>query len=115
MGIFGDDKMQNERLDALEIHVRGLTETVLDNQVDLAGAWIAIMALQVQIDEKVSAGEIDPTIGKLNQQLGEARNQLEKASSAASDSWATLQGGVQDSFSTLRNSVRKASDRIKDG
>ena len=115
MGIFGDDKMQDERLNALEIHIRALTETVLANQVDLAGAWIAIISLQAQIDEKVSAEEIDPTIGALNKQLGEARGQLAKASDAASESWATMQDGVRDSFETLRGSVREASERLKQG
>ncbi len=115
MGIFGDDNMQNERLDALEGHIRVLTETVLANQVDLAGAWIAIIGLQAQIDEKVSAEEIDPTIGALNDQLGEARDQLAKASNAATESWATMQSGVRDSFETLRESVREASDRLKRG
>ena len=73
MGIFGDDKLQDERIAALENHVRRLTETVQANQVDLAAGWIAILALQAQVDEKISAAEVDPTIGALNDQLGKAR------------------------------------------
>jgi hypothetical protein len=114
MGIFGDDKKQDERIAALEDHVRALTETVQANQLDLAEGRIAILALQAQVDEKVSAAEVDPTIVKLNKDLGEARRQLEEASDAASESWATLQTGVQDAFETLRTSVRKAADRIKE-
>jgi hypothetical protein len=115
MGLFGDDDLQDERLDALEIHVRRLTETVQANQADLAASWIAIIALQAQVDEKVTAAEVDPTIGKLNEQLGAARTQLEQASTAASESWTTLQDGVHDSFETLRKSVHEASDRMKKG
>lgn len=115
MGIFGDDNLQDERIAALERHVRILTETVQTNQVDLASCWISILALQAQVDEKVSASEVDPTLGKLNQQLGEARTQLEAASAAAEESWATLQDGVRSSFETLRTSVREASDRIERG
>jgi len=115
MGIFGDDKRQDERLAALELHVRVLTETVQANQVDLAAAWIAILALQAQVDEKISAADIDPTISALNEQLGEARNQLAKTSDTASESWATLQNGVRGSFETLRSSVHEASARIKKG
>ncbi len=82
MGIFGDDKLQDQRIAALERHVRALTETVQANQVDLAAGWIAILALQAQVDEKVSSSDVDPTLGELNQQLAAARNQLEKSSAA---------------------------------
>ena len=115
MGIFGDDKLQDERIAALEKHVRALTETVQANQIDLAAGWIAILALQAQVDEKVSASDVDPTINSLNDQLGAARTKLEESSTAASESWATLQGGVRQSFETLRSSVNDAADRIKKG
>jgi hypothetical protein len=114
MGIFGDDKRQDEQIAALEEHVRVLTETVQANQVDLAEGRIAILALQAQVDEKVSAGEVDPTIVKLNEDLAKARQELDKASAAATESWATLQAGVHDSFESLRTSVRQAYDRLKD-
>ena len=114
MGIFGDDKLQDERIAALESHVRILTETVQANQADLAEGRIAILKLQAQIDEKVSASDVDPTIVKLNQELGIARQELEEASKAASESWATVQKGVRDAFETLRTSVREATDRIQE-
>jgi hypothetical protein len=115
MGLFGDDNLQDQRLNALENHVRRLTETVQANQVDLAASWIAILALQAQVDEKISAEEVDPTIGKLNDQLGAARTKLDEASNAASESWTTLQDGVHSSFETLRKSVHDANERIKKG
>jgi hypothetical protein len=111
MGIFGDDKLQDQRIAALERHVRTLTETVQANQVDLAAGWIAILALQAQVDEKVSSADVDPALGQLNEQLAVAREQLEKSSAAASESWATLQGGVRDSFETLRASVNQVAER----
>ena len=49
MGIFGDDKLQDERIAALESHVRMLTETVQANQADLAEGRIAILKLQAQV------------------------------------------------------------------
>ena len=83
--------------------------------MDLAAGWIAILAIQAQVEEKVSSSDVDPAIGELNTKLAAARKQLEKSSAAASDSWATLQGGVRDSFETLRTSVHQASERIKQG
>ena len=112
MGIFGDDDRQNERLDALEAHIRVLTEAVRNNQADLTACTIALLSLSNQIDEKVSANEVDPVISELNTQLSQARDELEKASDAASESWATLQAGVTESFETLRRSVQEASVRL---
>ena len=112
MGIFGDDKGQDERIAALEEHVRVLTETVRASQADLAEGRIAIFALQAQIDGKVSASEVDPTIVELNQKLAHARTQLEESSAAASESWATLQDGVRDAFDKLSTSVSAAAERI---
>ena len=113
MGIFGDDKKQDERIAALENHVRRLTETFQAAQADLAEGRIAILELQARVDEKVSASDVDPTIVKLNQDLATARKELEKVSASASESWATLQKGAREAFDTLRKSVHQASEQIK--
>ena len=113
MGLFGDDKRQDEQIAALEEHIRILTETVQANQVDLIEGRIVLLALQAQINEKVSAADVDPTIVQLNEELTTARDQLEEATAAASESWATLQQGVRDAFETLRTSVRQAAERIQ--
>ena len=112
MGIFGDDKLQDERITALEEHIRVLTETVQANQADLAEGRIAILSLKAQVDEKVSAADVDPTIVELNEKLAIARTQLKESSAAASESWATLQGGVREAFDKLSSSVGEAADRI---
>ena len=113
MGIFGDDKLQDERIAALEGHVRELTQTVQANQADLAEAGIAMLKLQAEVDEKISATDVDPAVVDLNDELGKAREELERSKAAASDSWATLQTGVNDAFESLRTSVRAAYDRVK--
>jgi CII-binding regulator of phage lambda lysogenization HflD len=112
MGIFGDDDRQDQRLDALEAHVRVLTEAVRNNQADLTTCTIAVLALKDQIDRKVSAEDVDPAIAELNQQLRQARVELEQSNAAAEESWATLQTGVTESFETLRRSVQEAADRL---
>jgi uncharacterized coiled-coil protein SlyX len=113
VGIFGDDKLQDQRIAALEQHVRALTETVQANQADIAASWIAVLKVRAHMDEKVSWADVDLTFTELNDQLGEARKQLEASSAAASESWATLQGGVRQSFETLRSSVHQASERLR--
>jgi len=124
MGLFGDDKRQDERLDALEQHIRILTETVQQNQLDIAASRIGILAIQAEIetaakviedrlDEKVSSGEVDPVLQELNAELGKARVRLEESSEAAVETWGTLQGGVRDSFDALRTSLEDAADSAK--
>jgi len=113
MGIFGDDKLQDERIAALEGHIRELTQTVQANQADLVEARIAILKLQAGIDEKVSLADVDPAVVELNEELGKAREELLQSKAAASESWATLQGGVNDALETLRSSVQEAYERVR--
>ena len=113
MGIFGNDEQQDKRLDALEKHLRELTQTVQTNQADLAETRISLLGLQARIDEKVSVSDVDPMLIKLNEELDIARKELEKSSAAASESWTTLQSGVSDAFEMLRKSVRQASEKIE--
>ena len=124
MGLFGDDKRQDERLDALEQHIRALTETVQRNQLDIAECRIGMLAIQGEIDaavqtlrnkldEKISTGEIDPVLQELNKELGRARGRLEESSQAAVETWSTLQGGLREAFETLRSSVDEAAESAK--
>ena len=111
MGLLGDDKRQDEQIAALEEQiaaledqVRMLTETVQSNLVDLIEGRIALLALQAQIHETVSAADVDPSIVQLNEELTTAKDQLEEATVASE----TLHQVARDAFETLRNSVRLA-------
>jgi hypothetical protein len=115
MGLFGDDNLQDARLDALEAHVRRLTEMLQENQIELFATQIAALALQAQIDEKVSADDVDPVIAELNTGLGQARERAQAAQAAASESWATLQDGAQSAADTMRASVAAARSRLQQG
>ena len=113
MGLFGNDEQQDQRLNALESHIRELTETVQKNQLDISGAQIQLIKLEAQVNEKISAEDIDPELLELNEQLGVARSQLGEASSAATESWATLQAGVSQSFEKLRTGIQSAIEKKK--
>ena len=112
MGIFSHFKEQEERLDALEDHVRLLTEAVQQNQIDLATGLLGLLSLQAQVDGKVSTSDVDPVIKEINEKLGVAREQYQHASASASESWAKLQVGVQDSLTKLRASAESARARL---
>ena len=114
MGLFADDKLQDERLAALENHVRLLTEAQQATQAELVETRIEVLGLRAGLDEKVSATDVDPTIVKLNKELGEAREELSKVTVAAEEGWNTLQAGASDALESLRTSVREATDRIQE-
>ena len=112
MGLFSHFKEQEQRLEALEDHVRALTESVQQTEIDLASGLVAIFALQAQIDEKVSTEDVDPAIREINELLGKAREQCQKASAAAAENWVKLQESVRESLTALRGSVEKARAKI---
>lgn len=115
MGLFGNDKEQDARIDALENHVRTISETIQENQLDLIKLRIALIRVEKQLGEKVSSADIDPAIVELNKQLGVARDEYDRMSTAAMESWATLHEGTSDALSTLRKSVETAAEQIEQG
>ena len=123
MGLFGDDKRQDERLDALEAHIRVLTESAQQNELDIAETQITLMEtksvvgqLQDQVGQKLSVDEIDPMLGKLNEQLGSARDRLNEVSRAADESWVTLHGSklcILPSLSLSKPAMELGSDFVR--
>ena len=120
MGIFGTDREQDARLDALETHIRALSETVNQNQLDVINLRIAqvaieqrVGAMEQSIGEKVDTGEIDPVIAALNEQLSAARDEYERMEAAATDSWASLHAGASDAAATLRAAVEETAARVE--
>ena len=113
MSLFTVDKEQDARLDALEAHTRAITESVAQSHLDIAALHILLMAVQVQVDDKISQDSVDPAINALNEQLSVARAEYERMSAATEDSWSALQAGATDAVDTLRTSVQEAADRIQ--
>ena len=112
MGLFGRDDQQDERLDALEAHVRKLTEALQQSQLDATAIRIDVMRLRASVDDKISSDELDPTIIQLNQELADARKKYDEVAAAATDSWGTVQAGATKAVQLLRDSVESAADRI---
>ena len=113
MGIFGNDEEQNARIDALESHIRAVSEAVQQTQLDVMKTKIAMIRLEKMLGDKVSSDEVDPVFATLNEQLGVARDEYDKMSSAAADVWQTLHGGAAESLDALRASVEDAAARVE--
>jgi predicted RNase H-like nuclease (RuvC/YqgF family) len=117
MGLFADDKAQDARLDALEQHLRALTETVHRMQIDFADLRISTLGLQKSVekklDAKLSVADVDPSFVALHDKLAEARKQADEMTSAAEEGWAKLEGATREAMDKLRARVQEASDRSK--
>ncbi len=113
MGIFGNDKEQDARIDALESHVRAISEAIQQTQLDVMKVNISLIRTESVLGEKVSSADVDPGIVVLNEQLGVARQEYEKMSAAAEESWTTLHAGASDALATLRSSVEEAAARVQ--
>ena len=114
MGLFGNDTEQDARLDALEAHIRAISEAVQQTQLDVMRVNIALIRMESAVGDKVSSADVDPAIGALNDQLGVAREEYERMAAAASESWAALHDGAAAAMSTLRSSVEEARSRIEE-
>ena len=113
MGLFGNNKEQDARIDALESHVRAISEAIQQTQLDVMKVNISLIRTERLLGDKLSSADVDPGIVALNEQLGVARDEYEKMSAAAEDSWATLHAGATDALATLRNSVEEAAARVQ--
>jgi len=113
MPLFTTDKEQDARLNALESHVRAMSEAVQETQLDVMKVNISLIRMESILGDKVSNADVDPGIVALNEQLGVARDEYEKMSAAAEDSWATLHAGASDALATLRSSVEDAAVRVQ--
>ena len=109
MGLFADDELQDQRLNLLERHIRTLTETVQQNQADIAACLIMQLALQKQIEQTVSTSDVDPAISALNAQLAEARARLKQTAGEAAENWAGAQSDLRGMMDGLRDKVQEAA------
>ena len=114
MGIFGNDKEQDARLDAIEAHIRAISEAIQQTQLDVMRVNIALIRTESALGDKVSAADVDPAISALNEQLGVARAEYERMSAAAEESWSALHDGAAAAMATLRSSVEEARARIEE-
>ena len=113
MGIFGNDKEQDARIDALESHVRAISEAIQQTQLDVMKVNISLIRTERLLGDKIATADVDPGIVALNEQLGVAREEYEKMSAAAEESWTTLHAGASEALATLRSSVEEAAARVQ--
>ena len=112
MSLFGNDKEQDARLDAIEDWLQGLTGVVQKNHLATSQLRIDLMQLQSGVDEKLSKEDFDPTVMQLNDRLAQARVKYEEAKSAATENWTSLQNSAMQALEELDQELQEAADRM---
>jgi hypothetical protein len=112
MGLFGNDKEQDARIDAIENWLQGLTGVVQKNHLATSQLRIELLKLQSGLDEKLSEADFDPTVIQLNDRLAQARVKYEEARSAVAENWTSLQQGAMKALEELDQELQEAADRM---
>jgi len=112
MSIFGNDKEQDARLDAIEEWLAGLTGVVQKNHLATSQLRIDLMQLQSGVDNKLAEEDFDPAIMQLNDRLANARVKYEEAKSAAASNWTSLQAIAMQALEELDQELQDAADRM---
>ena len=105
--------LQDARIEMLERHVRTDARALQETQAQLADHTAMLLAMDNELRKKVSSSEIDPAIQNLNRRLGEAREQMQAATSATRESWNKTQNEANAAFETLRKSGAEITKRLK--
>jgi uncharacterized membrane protein HdeD (DUF308 family) len=105
--------LQDTRIAMLERHLRSGVEALRQTQVALADHAAMLLVLDNELRKKVSSSEIDPAIVELNQQLGTARVEMQKAATATKETWDKTQGEASAAFEKLQQSASEITKRLK--
>jgi hypothetical protein len=90
MGLFGNDREQDTRLDAIEEWLQGLTGVVQKNHLATSELRIELLKLQSSMDEKLTEGDL------------------------AAENWTRLQQGAMEALEELDRELQEAADRNDD-
>jgi chromosome segregation ATPase len=101
MDLFGlkEHEQQHEQV---ERHLRRLVEQVAQLTIDLGETRMQLRELALEVQGKVSADEVDPSVVELNEGIKRAREQLGETQEAAEDAWGELSDELDESVQNLR-------------
>lgn len=105
--------LQDTRIEMLESHIRAGALALQEAQAVLVEHTILLLALGIELQEKVSSSEVDPAIKGLNQELGAARERMEEAAATTKESWDKVQAASNVAFKKLQATIAEASKELK--
>ena len=102
------------RIELLEERVRMSTEVLRETQIALANNTLMLAALAEEVNQKVSAEEVDPSIRELNTRISQARQQANKVVNEGFEVWDKAQSDTQQAFEKLQKSVASAIEQLSE-
>ena len=116
LGVTGRDSLeylQDNRLAALERHVRAGLGALQEAQVALVAHTAMLLALDRELRKKVETSEVDPAIRELNAKLGAAREEMQRTAAASAEAWNVAQDEANKTFDALRKTAADVSERLQ--
>ena len=106
-------QLQDERIESLEEHVRAGSVMLAEVVQALANHTVALLVLDSELRQKVSASEVDPAINKLNEGLGKARKSMQEVEAATQKTWNEVQKASNDLVGELQDSIAEVNEKLK--
>lgn len=103
MDLFGRKEHDQQHAE-IERRLRRLIEEVAQLTIDLGQTRMELRKLGLEVEQKVSADEVDPAISALNEGLKRAREQLTETQDAAEDAWDELNRDLSEAIEEMRRS-----------
>jgi len=107
-------QLQDQRIEALEEHVRAGSVMLAEVVQALANQTAALLVLDSELRQKVSSSDVDPAIDKLNEGLGKARKSMQEVEAATQKTWSEVQKASNDFVSELQDSIAEANAKLKE-
>ena len=107
-------QLQDQRIEVLEEHVREGSVMLAEVVQALANHAAALLVLDSELRQKVSASDVDPAINKLNEGLGKARKSMQEVEAATQETWSEVQKVSNDFVGELQDSIAEVNAKLKE-
>jgi len=107
-------QLQDQRIEVLEEHVREGSVMLAEVVQALANHAAALLVLDSELRQKVSASDVDPAINKLNEGLGKARKSMQEVEAATQETWSEVQKASNDFVGELQDSIAEVNAKLKE-
>ena len=99
--------VEAHRTTLLFVNTRRLVERVAQLGIDMGVMRSELRAVSSQLDRKVDAGDIDPSIRELNDAVKDAQVKLDSARDAAEESWDAANAELAGAIDRLRGTLNE--------
>ncbi len=113
MDLFGFKAHEDHHRDTA-LALRRLVEQVGQLTINLGQTRVELRKLTLQVEGKVDVAEVDPTIVRINEALGNARVKLAEVAAAAEENWNALSEQLEEAVDDINDESTSSSDEDDD-